>query len=80
MFESVPGGKRRWAGEGITENTWPGLRITAGPPNPRHPVGWTTVSGLMETGDPLESWVEVRGEEDGCARVCATLTGARLGS
>ena len=65
MFASVPGGRKTWAGEGITEKTWPGLRTTAvGPPNPIHCVGWTTVNGLMETGHS-EPWEEtgVCGEE-----------------
>ena len=58
MFESVPGGKKTCAGEGITENTWPGLRTTvAGPPNPTHCDGWTTVRGFIEMGE-FEPWDE----------------------
>ena len=56
MLDSVVEGSSTWcAEEGTTENTWPGLRTTAaGPPIPRHCVGWTTVSGFMEAGASCE--------------------------
>ena len=80
MFDSVPGGRRTWEGDDMTEKTWPGLRTTvAGPPYPTYCDGWMTVRGLMDMGD-FEPWGEAdvrrREEEEDWARVWVTLTGA----